>query len=222
MGIARREFDPVGNYAFSVELDGITAAQFSAVDGLSYECELIEYRVSEAPNLPRFRPGTAGFGSVTLKGGVIDSTELVDWIARCQAGIYERKDITINVYDNAGHGVVGWNLFRCLPSKWSITSLDGKGNDVSFRSIELRVEEARRVGAPGPARGNEPRVVVTRESSSGKNLDFKDTETGREMSKDEFVDAIEAGEYEDYHVRNVGGDKIPASNPNQTTSDNLG
>lgn len=223
MGRARRPFDPVGNYHFSVELDGIVVGECDKVEGLSYEVELIEYRVSDQPMLPRYRPGSAKYGSVSLKGGHVESWEFCDWLARCQAGIYERKDLTINVYDNAGGGVVAWHLYRCLPTKWSASSLEGKGNEAFFDSLELRVEEGQRVKATPLRAGAQPRVVVTRESPTGRNLEFRDTVTGREMDREEFVDAIRDGTYaDDYQVRQVNGLATPAAKPNDTTADNLG
>lgn len=137
----RRSFDPVGNYMFEIEMDGITTGQFAAVDGLSFEIEMIEYRVSDQPMLPRYRPGLPKFGRLTLKRGYIVNTEFNAWVKQVQAGTYKRKDGAINLLDNAGNRVATWNLYRCLPTKWNIGGLDGKGNEVVYESLELVVEE---------------------------------------------------------------------------------
>ena len=42
------------------------------------------------------------------------------------------------------------------------------------------------------------------------------------MSRAEFADKIEAGKYADYHVRNVGGVRTPARNPDGKKGTNLG
>lgn len=135
----RRKMDPVGNYVFTV--NDITAGAFSGVDGLSYEIEMIEYRVSDNPMIPRYRPGLPKYGRITLKRGYVVNTEFNDWIEKVQSGIYERKDGSIELKDNAGNTVQRWNLFRCLPTKWNIGGLDGKGNEVVYESLELVVEE---------------------------------------------------------------------------------
>lgn len=67
-----------------------------------------------------------------------------------------------------------------------------------------------------------PRVQTTNETETGRNTQFKDTRTGQQMSRPEFVRQIEAGKYPDYHVRTVHGVKTPASNPNGREDDNLG
>lgn len=143
---ARREFDPVGNFHFVVEVDGLIAGKFSSVDGLSYEVEMVEYRVSDQPMLPRYRPGTAKYGRITLKRGYVENTTFNDWLQQVQEGTYKRLNLSITLQDNAGNQVAGWNLFRCLPAKWSIGNLDGKGNEALYESLELAVEEIRKAG----------------------------------------------------------------------------
>lgn len=66
------------------------------------------------------------------------------------------------------------------------------------------------------------RVSVTRESSTGRNTQFHDNRTGRDMSRPQFVRAIENGQYPDYHVRNINHVLTPVSNPDRSTNNNLG
>lgn len=66
-----------------------------------------------------------------------------------------------------------------------------------------------------------PRVSVTRETSTGRNTGFKDNRTGEQMSRGEFCDRIEGGKYPGYHVREVGGLRTPASNPDGSKKNNL-
>ena len=65
------------------------------------------------------------------------------------------------------------------------------------------------------------RVIVTSESDSGRNLRFRDNQTGSEMTRAEFVRQIEQGSFPNYHVRNVNGVKTPVSNPDGSTNNNL-
>lgn len=66
------------------------------------------------------------------------------------------------------------------------------------------------------------RVRVIRESDSGRNQCFRDTRSGREMSRQEFVRKIEAGEYPKYHTRVINGARTPVSNPDGKERNNLG
>ena len=66
------------------------------------------------------------------------------------------------------------------------------------------------------------RVIVTRESSSGRNLNFSDSRTGKSMSRAQFVREIRSGNYDDYHVRTINGIATPVSNPDGSSRNNLG
>lgn len=67
-----------------------------------------------------------------------------------------------------------------------------------------------------------PRVSVTQESSTGRNTKFHDNVTNRDMSRPQFVNSINAGQYPDYHVRNVNNVPTPVSNPDSKKNNNLG
>ena len=64
-------------------------------------------------------------------------------------------------------------------------------------------------------------VIVTKESSTGRNLKFENTKTGEKMSRNQFVKQIKSGKYEDYHVRNVNKIETPVSNPDNKKGNNL-
>jgi len=65
-------------------------------------------------------------------------------------------------------------------------------------------------------------LKVTKESNTGLNTQFKDTRTGRKMTRGKCADRVSAGNYPGYHVRKVNGKRIVASNPDGTKSNNLG
>ena len=65
------------------------------------------------------------------------------------------------------------------------------------------------------------RIKVTQESDSGRNERFRDTRTGNEMTRAQFVKQIENDQYPNYHVRKINGVKTPVSNPDDTTNNNL-
>lgn len=66
------------------------------------------------------------------------------------------------------------------------------------------------------------RITVTNEIPSGRNTNFRDNYTGREMTRPEFVREIKNGNYDNYHIRNINGIATPASNPDSSTNNNLG
>lgn len=140
----RPDNDPVGNYNFRVEIGGVDAGAFNAVDGLSVEQEVIEYQNGDDV-LVRKRAGRVKYGDITLKKGYITTTVLNDWIeaARCGNGDYSRKEMSIILCDNAmpdGGEIKRWNCFECFPKSWKMSSLDGKGNDVLTEEMVIVIE----------------------------------------------------------------------------------
>lgn len=65
------------------------------------------------------------------------------------------------------------------------------------------------------------RISTTRESDTGRNTKFRDNRTRQEMSRAELVRQIEAGNYPNYHVREINGVKTPISNPDRSENNNL-
>lgn len=65
------------------------------------------------------------------------------------------------------------------------------------------------------------RVTVTHESETGRNQRFHDNYTGIDMTRGQFVNQIDQGNYPNYHVRNVNGLGTPVSNPDKTRNNNL-
>lgn len=66
-------------------------------------------------------------------------------------------------------------------------------------------------------------VRTTRETKSGRNADFRDKSTGKNMTRSTFVKEIKKGNYSgDYHVRVINGVSTPVSNPDKSKGNNLG
>ena len=57
------------------------------------------------------------------------------------------------------------------------------------------------------------KVQVISESESGRNQRFKDCNSGKEMTINQFVKEIKAGNYEDYYVRKINNIDAPVSKP---------
>ena len=65
------------------------------------------------------------------------------------------------------------------------------------------------------------RIKVTLENDSGRNTTFHDNYKGSDMTRNEFVNEIKKGNYENYHIRNINGLDTPVSNPDKSRNNNL-
>jgi len=66
------------------------------------------------------------------------------------------------------------------------------------------------------------RVTVTNETSTGRNTNFHDNYTNVDMTRQQFVNEINKGNYNNYHVSKINGVDTPVSNPDKSTNNNLG
>ncbi len=66
------------------------------------------------------------------------------------------------------------------------------------------------------------RLIVTKESKTGRNLAFRDAQTGEDLSRALVVAKIKQGKLPGYHVRTVNGKETPVSNPDGSQGNNLG
>lgn len=65
------------------------------------------------------------------------------------------------------------------------------------------------------------RIKVIKETDSGRNTKFHDNRLDKDMTRKQFVDEIEKGNYSNYHVRTINDVKTPVSNPDATRDNNL-
>src|SRR5262249_29606129 len=70
--------DALAGYSFSVEIDGVSIAQFRELSGLSAEIQVIEHRENKVKGLPVLKklPGHQKYGDLTLKRGRTDNKAL--------------------------------------------------------------------------------------------------------------------------------------------------
>lgn len=145
--MARTAPYPAYNYLVSIDGSARTADQplggFSDVTGLKFEMHISEYRDGNDP-FPHVHklPGVHTVGDVTLKRGVVDSSDLWAWIKRASTnGVDAQRDVTITLRDEAGQSVQVYKLTKAVPKSFSGPALAGKGSgDVAIEELVLAAE----------------------------------------------------------------------------------
>lgn len=66
------------------------------------------------------------------------------------------------------------------------------------------------------------RINVTKESDTGRNLEFHDNFTGKDMTRGQFVKEINNGNYGNYTVKKINNVDTPVSKPDSSRNNNLG
>jgi phage tail-like protein len=144
-------FDPYKNFKFRVKWDGRYVAGVSKVGALKRSTELVEHREGGDPSTSRKSPGRTKFEAVTLERGVTHDLEFERWANKVWnfgAGLGQevslkdfRKDISIEVYNEAGQKVLAYNLFRCWVSDFqALPDLDANANAIAIQTLKLENE----------------------------------------------------------------------------------
>jgi phage tail-like protein len=156
-------FDPYKNFKFRVKWDGRYVAGISKVSALKRTTEMVEHREGGDPSTTRKSPGKTKYEAVTLERGVTHDLEFERWANKVWnfgAGLGQevslkdfRKDISIEVYNEAGQKVLAYNLFRCWVSEYqSLPDLDASANAIAIQTIKLENEGWERdLSVPEPA-----------------------------------------------------------------------
>ena len=144
-------FDPYKNFKFRVKWDGRYVAGVSKVSALKRSTEMVEHREGGDPSTSRKSPGRTKFEAVTLERGVTHDLEFERWANKVWnfgSGLGQevslkdfRKDISIEVYNEAGQKVLAYNLFRCWVSDFqSLPDLDANANAIAIQTLKLENE----------------------------------------------------------------------------------
>lgn len=143
-------FDPYKNFKFRVKWDGRTVAGVSGVSALKRNTEAVEHREGGGANHPRLSPGLTRFEPITLERGVTHDTDFEDWanlVFKTQGDpsislANFRKDIRIELFNEAGQLVIAYVVFRCWVSEYQAISELGAASPAStaFERITLQHE----------------------------------------------------------------------------------
>jgi phage tail-like protein len=138
-----KEKSDLETYQFLVEIDGIVQAGFSeaAIPNVTCDFSKIKRRyIEKSPTLIKQ-------GTLTLKQGITDSTELFSWrkLAEQRITSKARKNIAIILTDEMGNTAARWELGGAWASKYDSPTLNAKGNDVGIETLEIEFETLEKV-----------------------------------------------------------------------------
>jgi phage tail-like protein len=144
-------FDPYKNFKFRVKWDGRYVAGVSKVGALKRTTEPVKHREGGDPSSSRKSPGRTEYEAITLERGVTHDTEFEKWANKIwnfgsgpgsETSLADfRKDISIDVYNEAGQKVLAYNVFRCWVSEYqALPDLDANANAVAIQTIKLENE----------------------------------------------------------------------------------
>ncbi len=146
-----QRFDPYKNFKFRVKWDGRYVAGISKVGALKRTTEVVKHREGGDPSSTRKSPGRTEYDAIMLERGVTHDTEFEKWANKVwdfKAGLGLevslkdfRKDMIIEVYNEAGQLAIAYKVYRCWVSEWqSLPDLDANANAVAIQHVKLENE----------------------------------------------------------------------------------
>jgi phage tail-like protein len=143
-------FRPTRFLAFDYLIELTTGSEtkalggFLQVNGLPAPGSMTTPRFTGNPALSSIAlRGISTAGDVTLKRGVVDSSQLWSWIdsARTGSSATSRSTAHIILRDQTRQPVTQWTLRSATPKRWNGPALSGKGGgDVAIEELVLSAE----------------------------------------------------------------------------------
>ena len=128
---------------FSLEVQGITLAYFTACSGISLEFEPITFKQGDGKMIvERKRPGRPKYSEVVMKRGFTQDQTLHKWFDEVVKGATATpyKTASIVIFGRDANEVARFNLLNCWPSKLSVSDLSAGSDDVMIEEITIQHE----------------------------------------------------------------------------------
>ncbi|MCA2218009.1 phage tail protein [Jidongwangia harbinensis] len=149
--------DPYKNFKFRVKWDGVYVAGVSKVSALRRTTEVVSHREGGSPSGSNKSPGRTEYEAITLERGKTHDPGFLAWankvwnFSNAQAAADQRtqevsladfrKDIIIDVFNEAGQKVLSYQVFRAWVSEYqTVGELDANANAVLFETVKLENE----------------------------------------------------------------------------------
>ncbi len=149
-------YDPYKNFKFRVKFDKDYVAGVSKVSALKRTTEVVEHREGGDPSSSHKSPGRTKYEPITMERGVTHDEEFEKWANKVwnfekDGGSPERenevslkdfrKDIILDVFNEANQKVISYQIFRCWVSEYqALPDLDANANAVAIQTIKLENE----------------------------------------------------------------------------------
>ena len=144
-------FDPYKNFKFRVKWDGRYVAGVSKVGGLKRSTEVVKHRDGGDPSSSRKSPGRTEYDAISIERGVTHDREFEQWANKiwnfgsglgAEVSLRDfRKDVIIELYNEAGQLAIAYKVFRCWVSEYQAQAdLDANANAVLIQHIKLENE----------------------------------------------------------------------------------
>jgi phage tail-like protein len=144
-----KRYDPYRNFKFKIKIDNVYVAGLSKCGALKKTTEMVEWREGGDPSTTHKLPGKTKYDAIQLTAGVTHDLTFENWanlVNNFQGDAAMslknfRKDIIIDVFNEAGQKVLSYKVFNCWVAEYqALPELDASANAVMIQTIKLENE----------------------------------------------------------------------------------
>jgi phage tail-like protein len=143
--------DPYKDFRFRLKWDGRYIAGVSKVSALKRTTEVVSHREGGDLSTSHKSPGQTNYEPIRIERGVTHDLEFERWANKVwdrQGSVGEevslkdfRKDVVLELYNEAGQLVMAYLIYRCWPSEFqALPELDANTNAVAIQTLVLENE----------------------------------------------------------------------------------
>lgn len=143
--------DPYKQFKFRVKWDGRYVAGVDKISALRRVTDVVAHREGGDPSSQRKSPGLTAYEPITLERGKTHDLAFESWASKvwslgASLGIESslkdfRKDIVIELLNEAGQVVIAYKVYRCWPSEYTaLCSLDASSSSIAFETMVIQHE----------------------------------------------------------------------------------
>jgi phage tail-like protein len=144
--------DSCKNFKFRVKWDGRYVAGVSKISALRRTTQVVDHREGRDPSHSHRSPGETSYAPIVLERGRTHDAEFENWANKtwslgagpgAEVSLASfRKDIYIELHNEAGQLVMAFKVYRCWPSEYvALSDLNANGEaSVAIESLTLQTE----------------------------------------------------------------------------------
>lgn len=143
--------DPYKNFKFRVKWDAQFIPGVDRISPLSRTTDVVEHREGGSPSQENLSPGLTRYAPIVLSRGRTQDTAFEAWANKVwtlgsalgsEVSLADfRKDVVVDLLNEAGQVVLSWKALRCWPSEYvALGALDAGESSVAIESLTLQNE----------------------------------------------------------------------------------
>jgi len=139
-GLTKTNGDHFLSNKFGLEIDGVIVNGVHKVDGVEFECEVVEYNDGDDIQT-HCRPGLFRPGRIVVERDQGNDKAFFTWRKEVVDGKTDRRSISITFHNDKGDEAKRINFFHCFPTRWTRSTMSSHESGIAREILEIGFEE---------------------------------------------------------------------------------